>query len=463
MEVLIPIVNDNSRNIKQMPMIFNGINRNEMTSEHEWFDNENIDTVNAPSIGPRENIGMVYDFKGKVSGFLSYDNACFFTLDLGDKTRVGMFLYEDKKTVYKDISKPSRECKLILFNRHLLIFPICCAFKLVYEDEKVHSLRANLGDEIDFSDKKYKSLSYATEYNNRIFAVDDEDNIRSCALGNFKAWSKYTGVLTDSWASDVFSPGKFKGICTYRDHITLMKRNITYELFGSVPSNFTLIEAFKNGTINDKSICEVAGMLYFVSDSGVYVYSGGTPRLISFKLKENYKDAISFTDGKRLFVSLDNGQRKRTYVYDVDYGIWSCYSNDFYNFYGNVIYGGKSHIVLVSDDNCLYEIGEGKGRVKWSILSKVFDEKMFNKKSIKKLKFKAKMSHGTKLYFYLSLDNKPFKLFTVMSYEGYEVDNIRDFICYIPLRRCKNFRIKIVGEGKALISGEREFIIRSEK
>lgn len=468
---MFPIVHEDVSPKDSKTLIFGGINRNELIDDSEWIDNVNVDTLNCPALSPRKPLRLIKSLSS-VMGYLIYENSIFYVL----KSSSGNSLYmeiadeEGKFTTKKiqdlDASFNPKKYQLMIFNRHLLIFPSCEAFKINYKGDKIHDMVLGLSDYKKFSKKSGNSsgidnISYVCEYNNRIFAIDDEDNIKATALGRYDIWTKYTGVLTDSWATDVASPGKFTGINLYRDHITIMKRDVTYELYGTLPSNFSLQEAFKNGTINNDSIVEVGGRLYFVSASGVNVYGGGVPRAISYKLNEKFINSYCFTDGLRFYMSLDNGDRKRTYVYDTDLNIWSCYTNKYFVYSGDLMYGGKTHKVLVDDKGNVYEMNSGDEKIKWEAISKRYTDDTFQKKSMRKLKFSCHMDRGARLSFYVSFDDKPFNL--VKAIRNDKDQAFIDVDVYIPLRRAKNVQVRIEGLGMSKVYGEREMFYRSEK
>lgn len=468
---MFPIVQDNANPKDSKTIIFGGINRNELIDENEWVDTTNVDTLNCPAISPRKPLKEINCLKG-VIGYLIYENAIFYVLREPEGNILYMEIVSDegvfskKKIQVLDNSFNPNKYQMLVFNRRLLIFPSCEAFKINYNSDRIHDMVLGLSDYKKFSKKSGNSsgidnISYVCEYNNRIFAIDDEDNIKATALGRYDIWTKYTGVLTDSWATDVASAGKFTGISLYRDHITIMKRDVTYELYGTLPSNFSLQEAFKNGTINNDSIVEVGGRLYFVSASGVHVYGGGVPRTISYKLNEKFKDAFSFTDGIRYYLSLDNGKTKRTYVYDIDLGIWSCYSDKYFTYCGYLMYGNSTHIILLDDAGRIYEMNAGDEVVKWEALTKRYTDNTFQKKSMKKVKFSCHMDKGSRISFYVSFDDRPFNLIKTIrndSYKGYKEADV-----YIPLRRAKTIQIRIEGLGMSKVYGEREMIYRSER
>ena len=95
-------------------------------------------------------------------------------------------------------------------------------------------------------------------------------------------------------------------------------------LYGYIPSQFKIVESAKIGCIDNRSISEVAGMLFFMSEKGVQTYSGGFPRSISDKLNLGpVTSASAIGDGRKYYISIDGV----TYIYDTWQSIWLPYMN----------------------------------------------------------------------------------------------------------------------------------------
>lgn len=467
MEILIPFLNDSNRHIKNEQIFFNGINRNELTNDNEWIDVQNVDTVDMPAISPRKSMKQVHFFDNEVIGYLGYENVEFIIVK-GD-TANELYMSEVNKApvlIQKLAVKPINDYEMIIFNRHLLIFPSCEAFKLNYKDDRIHNIVTNLSEYEDFSKaggnkNGLDNISHAIEYKNRIFIVDDEDNVKCSAIGNYKIWDKYAGVLSDSWATDVASAGKFKALKSYRDHLMLFKNSITYELYGDTPAQFLLKEAFTMGAVSSNAVCEVQGQLFFVDSSGVQVYGGGIPKSVTYKLRESYEDANCWTDNRRFFMSL-KGNIPRTYVYDTEMNQWTGYCNKFFKYFTTVEVDGIRKIRGVTEDNKILEFESGNEKVDWVAISKIYDDKTFQKKSIRRLKFKCHMNIGSEIEFFISHNQEPPRSYSVIKHTT-DYSNMREVVQYIPLQRNSTIQIIIKGKGHSVVYGEREVVYRSDK
>lgn len=410
-------------------LMFKGLNRKELIDDNELSYGENLDSEAIPAIMPRKPISLLRTISSP-STFSMINNKQAYVS--GTK-----FYYDgvERGTV------TSGEKAIVDFNGNIVIFP----------DKKYY----------DFIDDKWGSftcpydIQYATVHYNRIFGIKGSEVFAS-KVGDFKVWDDYAGTEMDSWAADVYSPGDFTGITSYQDHVVFFKSDQMYELYGYTPSQFKIMEAAKIGCIDHRSIAEVAGMLFFVSEAGVQTYSGGFPRGISEKLNLfDVTKASAIGDGRKYYLSIEG----TTYIYDTWQDTWIPYMDV------DVLEFGKSNneIFALARDGKLYELEKGNEEVEWIAITKSFDDGSFNKKSVAAIKLKVLMDPGAELSIYIKLDGREFVLHKIIKQTDRFYSNRRDVITTIPIKRASNYQIKFVGKGNAIIYGEREFLIGSDK
>ena len=359
---------------------------------------------------------------------------------IGDKQ-----VYVDGTDFYFDGIKrgtvTSGEKSMVDFNGNVVIFP----------DKKYY----------DYIDNKFGTftcpyeIEFTTVHYNRIFGIKGSD-VYASKVGDFKIWDDYSGTEMDSWAADVYSPGDFTGITSYQDHVVFFKRDQMYELYGYTPSQFRILEAAKVGCVDNKSISEVGGMLFFMSEKGVQSYSGGFPRNISDKLNlNNVTSAAAIGDGRKYYVSIEN----EVYIYDTWQNAWMPYMNT------SIIDFGKSDndIYALGANGNIYLLENGNEIVDWEAITKLFDDGTFRKKSVKAIRLKVQMDIDSEIYVYLRNDERDWVLHkTIKQYEKFYRSK-RDILITLPIKRAETYQIKIVGKGNALVYGEREFIVGSDK
>ena len=415
------------------PLVFAGLNQQELIDDNELSGGANLDTNNLPAISPRDSMVMT---RNTFNPFvLKSINNKIVLIDGTD------FYYDG---VLKGQVTPSNK-SIVDFNGNIVIFP-----DLKYYDY--------IGDVFGAFICPYE-IEYATVHYNRIFGIKGS-NVYASKVGDFKVWDDYSGTELDSWAADVYSPGDFTGITSYQDHVVFFKSDQMYELYGYTPSQFKILESAKVGCVDNKSIAEVNGVLYFAAPTGIYTYSGGFPRAISEKLNIKHIDkATAIGVGDKYFVCLYGV----IYVYDMAKVTWLPYAekdviefakieNDVYvlttDIIGNPFNGFPWESYLTEE-------------FEWVAETKEYDDGTFRKKSIKAIKLKMKIEEGTNIKVYLRQDGGEYVLRKDITHTG--SNRNREVITTIPLKRASTYQIKIVGKGKALIYGEREFIVGSDK
>ena len=190
--------------------------------------------------------------------------------------------------------------------------------------------------------KTIPNIVDACVLNNRVFGVDKKgQTIYASKLGSFEDWYSYEGISTDSWYGEVGTEGAFTGIVEFNGSIIAFKRDYIYKIYGDNPKNFTIQKQSSDGCIDKKSIVELNGRLYFLSQNGFCVYSGGYPTIISEVLNKQYINAIGGTDGRKIYfyATTDNNERELL-VYDTVYNMWHKESTE-YNITCFFRYNGK--------------------------------------------------------------------------------------------------------------------------
>lgn len=209
-------------------------------------------------------------------------------------------------------------------------------------------------------------ITNACVSNNRIFGVTESGKyIYACKQGDYKRWYTYEGISTDSWFGQVGTEGGFTGIVEFNGSVIAFKRDYIYKIYGDNPKNFTISKQSSDGCIDKKSIVELNGRLYFLSQNGFCVYSGGYPTVISEVLNRRYMNATGGTDGRKIyFYAMTISGTKELLVYDTVLNMWhkedadnkiSCFFR----------YNGELYFVQETD-NSIYRINGYFHASKWS-------------------------------------------------------------------------------------------------
>jgi hypothetical protein len=281
-------------------------------------------------------------------------------------------------------------------------------------------------------------INYATVNDNRMFAVSGNQLIAS-KQGDFKTWDSFQGISTDSFAADVATQGDFIGLVTFQDHVTMFKDDNIHELYGNMPSNYTIPEALKTGCVDARTAAELDGILMFMSQDGIYSYSGGLPRKISNEVDVSYEGGVAATSNGKYYVSLYNGTDYSLFVYDGRYKEW--YKEDDLQ----VTHFAKLDGILyaLTADNKILQFNSGSEMINWEIETNVFDQMIFEKKSYRELLINIELEYGSTAILYIKKDNLPYELIKSMTDAKQ-----RHFRIPINLSNCNSFQFKITGKGE---------------
>jgi len=415
--------------IMRKQLLFSGLNKRSIIDDTELSSGKNLSTLDLPAISPREALKTISTLTSPtdlliVNGKLVYIDGTSFYYD-------GVV----KGTVTAGTKS------MVDFNGRVVIFP----------DKKYYDY---IGNTFGTMTCPY-DIEYATVHYNRIFGIKG-NNIYASKLGEFDTWQDYSGTELDSWATDVAGHGDFTGITSFQDHVVFFKRDAMFELYGYTPSQFRVLEVNKVGCVDSRGIKEVNGRLYFASEKGIMTYAGGVPELISERLNiDNLTSCALGGDNRNLYVSYGT----ETYVFDTLMQAWLPYMDKVVKRFAN----GANSLYFIATDNKLYQLNEGTELVEWEAISKEYEEGIFNKTSLKSIKLKLKMDLGSTVEVYVKLDGREWIQHKVIVQPESAHNAHREVFVTIPMKRATTYQIKLTGQGKSLVYGEREYYVGSER
>jgi len=83
--------------------------------------------------------------------------------------------------------------------------------------------------------------------------------------------------------------GTAKAITSFADHVIVWGEESMHELYGESNFNFELINVSNSiGCVSKYAFCECKSRLYWLSNNGFYMYTGGIPREIGTKVKKYF-------------------------------------------------------------------------------------------------------------------------------------------------------------------------------
>ena len=294
--------------------------------------------------------------------------------------------------------------------------------------------------------RKMPKLDYCIESGNRLWGCryglssDGQvvNEIYCSKLGDFRNWSCYMGISTDSYAVSLGSDGPFTGAITYGGHPLFFKEDCIHKVFGQMPSNFqvqtTPCRGVEKGSSGSLAI--VREQVYYKSPEGICVYDGSLPREISRNLGPGaYHNAVGAGAWELL-------------VYDTEKDLW--HRED----------GLQAKAMCRCQDSLICLDGQGRlldllgktgrketERVSWSAETGIIGVTLPGCKYLGKLELRMLLDPGSQVSVLVQYDSMgPWEdLGTVQGMY------LRSFRFPVLPRRCDHLRLRLKGQGRALV------------
>ena len=308
-------------------------------------------------------------------------------------------------------------------------------------------------------------MDFICENENRLWGCKG-DNIYASKLGDPFNFNVFDGIASDSFSVDTGSAGDFTACVSYGGYVIFFKEDKIFKVYGDKPSNFQAMASASLGVMkgSDRSLAVAGEALYYLSRTGIMVYTGGIPTNISLPFGNvRYCDAVGGSDGVRYYVSMkdmDSGEWS-LFCYDTRYREWWREDNvealDFCYFDGLRMLTEKALYRIGSYSNA--EDGE-TAEGDFDSMVEFFDitESSPDKKYVSKVQLRLMLSEGAAVKVSMSFDDEPYREVKTLGADG-------NHSYYLPcvLHRCDYYRIRIEGTGKwKLCSLTREYSPGSE-
>lgn len=311
---------------------------------------------------------------------------------------------------------------------------------------------------------KIPDLDYICESNNRIWGCvyQEKDGtvvneLRCCALGDFRNWSKFQGTAADSYTVTMGSDGVFTGAISHQGVPIFFKESYIHRVSGTVPANFTIITVQGRGVQDGswKSLAVVNETLFYKSRNDVMAYEGAMPYAVSSKLgQEIHRNAVGGGYRDKYYLCMqDEALKWHTYVLDVTKGLWHQEGTERISHMANA--GGElvlaiqedrsgatraaesTHLRTVSSKNSVEDAFE------WMVTFGTLGFQSEQQKYLSRYNIRAQMSAGShmKVEMQYDSDGKWIHMGTMKSVR------LQTFLLPIIPRRCDHCQLRISGKG----------------
>lgn len=309
-------------------------------------------------------------------------------------------------------------------------------------------------------ERRMPNMDYLTESGNRLWGCrygeavngDFVNEIYACKLGDFRNWSCFMSLSTDSYAASCGTDGPFTGATTFLGSPLFFKENCVHKVYGNYPANFQIQDTACRGVQNGchGSLAIVNETLFYKARSGICAFDGSLPAEASYALgNEVYNSAVGGAHGNKYYVSMkDLKDVWHLFVYDTAKKMW--HKED--NLHAAAFCSHKGELYCIDDDakNIITMFGSGMedpDKVQWMVETGELGIATPDMKYISSLNVRLFMEIGSKVEIYARYD---------MSDEWVHVctvfgTDLRSFFIPIRPRRCDHMKLRIVGEGMGKI------------
>lgn len=299
-------------------------------------------------------------------------------------------------------------------------------------------------------------MDFVIESGNRLWgcrfgSADDGsmvNEIYASKLGDFRNWSCYQGISTDSYRASVGTDGAFTGAVSHMGYPIFFKESCMHKVYGNMPSNYQIQTTACRGVQkgSDRSLAIVNEVLYYKSRFGICAYDGSLPAEVSSALGEvAYFNAVSGAHGNKYYISMsDADDNYYLFIYDTMRGMW--HKEDLTHALEFASWRNEMYFVDADSGKIKTIFGSGTAdetRVKWSCETGLLGLSSPDRKYISRLNIRISLDIVSSAFFYIQYDSSG-SWQHIASLRG---SNTRSLSVAIRPRRCDHFRIRIEGEG----------------
>ena len=318
--------------------------------------------------------------------------------------------------------------------------------------------------------REVPAMDYMVECDNRLWGCrygysDAEktkrvNEIYACALGDFKNWRKYQGLSTDSYAASRGSHGPWTGAIVYQGSPIFFKGDSMEKVYISSTGAHQISVHQCRGPLPGacgSSIAIVNDILYWHTGSEAVAYNGTYPQTISKALGAARWDGAcaGALDGKYYLwlhyggYGGQRGQESGLYVYDTRNGLW--YKEELeeaLSFAGSEEalycrnYAGQ--IIKLNGE----EWEDCEKPVAWMGETGDLGLNSPGHKYISRLRLRLYLPEGSWVKVYIQYDSDG-----IWQKAGYAAGGgvLKSKTIALSPRRCDHFRLKLEGQGEALL------------
>lgn len=299
-------------------------------------------------------------------------------------------------------------------------------------------------------------MDFIVEHGNRLWgcrygldaAGEFVNMVYASKLGDFRNWTVYRGIDTDSYYANVGTDGPFTGAISwgYGDRVLFFKADGIHTVSGGGPATFrvdwTGCEGVQKGS--HRSLRELGGVVYYKSPLGVCAYAGGMPTDIGQPLVGSYHDAVGGTWRDKYYLSmLDRLGAAHLFAFDNREKLWHREDDlralDFAD-------AGEECYLLAENGNTRTlggSEGRSEGPVQWMARTGKLGTGHPDRKRLTQINVRLRLGQGSRFALYIRYDSSG-DWVRVAAATG---ARLRAYDFPVRIRRCDHMELRMEGQG----------------
>ncbi|MBQ1372047.1 MAG: hypothetical protein IIY70_03865, partial [Oscillospiraceae bacterium] len=291
-------------------------------------------------------------------------------------------------------------------------------------------------------------MDFVVEAANRLWGCRCSDGVNELygsKLGDFRNWSVFEGLSTDSYRVARGHDGPYTGAAVLGGCPLFFRADCLEKIFPSSNGDHGVVTVSLSGIEpgSSGSAVVIRDRLYYKSVDGICVYGGTLPTLVSRALGgQRFHNAVGAALGSCYYVCMEPELgASELFVLDTDSGCW--YREEDEAFVSAYTQDGKLYLLPEAGEGllCVNEAEDSFG-VEWYLETGDLTPQMGTHRFVTRLQLTARLEQAAELRVYLSCDGGPW--LRKGEFFGNELHSMT-----LPLlpRRCRRIRLRLEGVG----------------
>lgn len=305
--------------------------------------------------------------------------------------------------------------------------------------------------------RKMPVMDFVVEHGNRLWGCrygldaggEFVNILYASKLGDFRNWSVYQGIDTDSYFAHVGTDGPFTGAIAwgYGGCVLFFKEQGFHAVYGDGPGSFRVeytacpgVQAGSGG-----SVAIVDGVVYYKSPTSVHAYSGGLPQDIGEAFGGiSYHGGCGGSYKHKYYLSMaDQDGVYHLFVWDTKCKLWHREDNTQVIGWAD---SGDNAWMLLSNGSRYSLNGTGGAKelgVKWSVQTGLLGTEHPDRKRLTRINVRLRLGQCSRFALYIRYDSAG----SWQRVAAATSARLRAYDFPVRVRRCDHMELRFEGQG----------------